>query len=132
VHGLVARVPFCDHRLVEYLFNVPWKFKRFDGREKSLLRAAGEGLLPGSVLRREKSNFPATQDTAYDAMVAREFLALLGRPDSALFEIADPARLRWLTRDIGGPSAALFTRRARERALSVARWLDMYRPRLLR
>src|SRR5262249_52711195 len=39
-HGLEVRVPFCDHRLVDYVFNTPWAFKTFDGREKSLLRAA--------------------------------------------------------------------------------------------
>ena len=40
--GLEVRVPFCDHRLVQYVFNTPWAMKTFDGREKSLLRAAAE------------------------------------------------------------------------------------------
>ena len=44
--GLEVRVPFCDHRLVEYVFNTPWAMKTFDGREKSLLRAAVADLLP--------------------------------------------------------------------------------------
>ncbi|MFP3831158.1 asparagine synthase-related protein, partial [Pseudomonas sp. SIMBA_021] len=50
--GLEVRVPFCDHRLVEYVFNVPWQMKTFDGREKSLLREAVRPLLPESVLNR--------------------------------------------------------------------------------
>lgn len=41
--GLEVRVPYCDHHLVEYVFNVPWSMKGFDGREKSLLRAAAAG-----------------------------------------------------------------------------------------
>ena len=131
VHGLVVRVPYCDHRLVQHMFNVPWQFKRFDGREKSLLRAVAADLLPGPVLQRVKSNFPATQDAFYEALVKQEYLALLGRPDSPIFDVADPARLRWLARDMGGPSSGLFTRRARERVLSLARWLEMYRPRIL-
>lgn len=36
--GLEARVPFADHRIVEYVFNVPWSFKYRNGVEKSLLR----------------------------------------------------------------------------------------------
>ena len=50
--GLEVRVPFCDHRLVEYVFNTPWAMKTFDGREKSLLRAATSDVLPASVAER--------------------------------------------------------------------------------
>ncbi|MFP3373673.1 asparagine synthase-related protein, partial [Pseudomonas sp. SIMBA_068] len=64
--GLEVRVPFCDHRLVEYVFNVPWQMKTFDGREKSLLREAVRPLLPESVLNRVKTPYPATQDGAYE------------------------------------------------------------------
>lgn len=52
--GLEVRVPFCDHRLVEYVFGTPWAHKTFDGREKSLLRAAIADLLPLSVVQRVK------------------------------------------------------------------------------
>ncbi len=129
--GLEVRVPYCDHRLVQYVLNVPWKIKAFDGHEKSLLRAAGARLLPASVLGRRKSHFPTIQDARYDALVKADYKALLERPDSALFDLADPARLRWLARDLGGQSSALFTRRAREHVLALSRWLDMYRPRLV-
>ena len=50
--GLEVRVPFCDHRLVEYVFNTPWSLKTFDGREKSLLRHATADTLPRSVVER--------------------------------------------------------------------------------
>ena len=63
--GLEVRVPFCDHRLVEYVFNTPWAMKTFDGREKSLLRAATADLLPESVAQRVKSPYPSTQDPRY-------------------------------------------------------------------
>ncbi|WP_352669587.1 asparagine synthase-related protein [Mesorhizobium sp. M0166] len=52
--GLEVQVPFCDHRLVEYVFGTPWAHKTFDGREKSLLRAATADLLPLSVVQRVK------------------------------------------------------------------------------
>jgi asparagine synthetase B (glutamine-hydrolysing) len=61
-HGLEVRVPFCDHRLMEYVYNVPWAMKSFDGREKSLLRAAVADLPPAAVLDRRKSLYPGTQD----------------------------------------------------------------------
>src|SRR5213078_259138 len=57
-YGLEVRVPFCDHRLVEYVYNTPWSMKTFDGREKSLLRAATKELLPQSVVDRVKSPYP--------------------------------------------------------------------------
>ena len=60
--GLEVRVPFCDHRLVEYVFGTPWAHKTFDGREKSLLRAATADVLPQSVVQRVKSPYPSTQD----------------------------------------------------------------------
>lgn len=67
--GLEVRVPFCDHRLIEYMFNVPWEMKTRDGVGKWLLREAAGDLLPQSVLQRPKSAFPSTLDTGYDAML---------------------------------------------------------------
>ncbi|WP_424862848.1 asparagine synthase (glutamine-hydrolyzing) [Streptomyces sp. MMS24-I29] len=63
--GLEVRVPFCDHRLVDYVFNTPWAMKTFDGREKSLLRAACLDVLPRPVAQRVKSPYPSTQDPRY-------------------------------------------------------------------
>jgi len=65
--GLEVRVPFCDHRLVDYVYNAPWAMKSFDGREKSLLREATADVLPRSVYDRVKSPYPSTQDPAYVA-----------------------------------------------------------------
>ncbi|MER8824817.1 asparagine synthase (glutamine-hydrolyzing) [Mesorhizobium sp. M0991] len=75
--GLEVRVPYCDHRLVEYLFGTPWAHKTFDRREKSLLRAATADLLPQSVVQRVKSGYPAIQDPTYDTMLRNRFTALL-------------------------------------------------------
>ncbi|MGE6734716.1 asparagine synthase (glutamine-hydrolyzing), partial [Streptomyces sp. NPDC059900] len=63
--GLEVRVPFCDHRLVEYVYNAPWSLKSFDGREKTLLREATADVLPRSVYDRVKSPYPSTQDPKY-------------------------------------------------------------------
>ena len=63
--GFEARVPFCDYRLVQYLFNVPYSMKTIDNAEKSLLRRALKGYLPEEVRTRKKSAYPSTTDPVY-------------------------------------------------------------------
>ncbi|HPU58935.1 MAG TPA: asparagine synthase (glutamine-hydrolyzing), partial [Candidatus Avimonas sp.] len=67
--GLEARVPFADHRIIEYVFNIPWEIKFKDGVEKSLLREAGKGLLPEKVLYRKKSPYPKTYHPNYERLL---------------------------------------------------------------
>ena len=68
--SLEVRVPFCDYRIAEYLYAVPWEYKDYRGREKGLLRRAVEGLLPQEVLFRKKSPYPKTWDPRYEQLVA--------------------------------------------------------------
>ena len=75
--GLEVRVPFCDHRLVEYVYNAPWALKTYDGREKSLLRGAARDVLPDSVVERVKSPYPSTR-TEYGAAIQEQIKDLLG------------------------------------------------------
>ena len=63
--GLEIRVPFCDRRIVEYLYTVPWAYKDYRGREKGLLRHAFRDLLPEEIIHRKKSPYPKTWDPAY-------------------------------------------------------------------
>jgi len=67
--GLEVRVPFCDHRLAEYAYNIPWNFKAFEGREKGLLREAFKNILPHEIVYRKKSPYPKTFDTKFFAAV---------------------------------------------------------------
>ncbi len=57
---LEVRVPFADHRIVEYVWNIPWSMKMIDGQEKGILRRALRGVLPEEVLYRKKSPYPKT------------------------------------------------------------------------
>jgi len=129
--GLEVRVPYCDVRLVEYAYNVPWELMTFDGREKSLLRAAAADLLPRSILERRKSHYPSTRDEAYAEAVGREFLDLLGRPGARVFDLVDHGRVRLLARDVGRGASRVTTRRWRELVLALDLWLSEYRPRCL-
>lgn len=94
--GLEVRVPYCDHRLVEYVFGTPWAYKTFDGREKSLLRAATADLLPQSVSQRVKSMYPAIQDPTYYRMLRARFTVLLNDRNAAVAPLLSAARCRTL------------------------------------
>lgn len=87
--GLEARVPFADHRIVEYLWNVPWHMKCKDGTVKGLLRASADGLLPGEVLYRRKSPYPKTYDPAYENLLRTSIVEVLSDTRSPLRELID-------------------------------------------
>ena len=74
VNGLEVRVPFCDHRLVQYVWNIPWELKMVEDREKGLLRKAMEQTLPQDVLWRKKSPYPKTHNPSYMSAV-KEWLS---------------------------------------------------------
>lgn len=125
--GLEVRVPYSDHRLVEYAFNTPWLLKSSDGREKSLLRAAGAGLAPDSVLHRPKNHYPAThhpdynrglQELARDALSVAQVRALADESRIKPCLDTPPERLEW------GHRLRL------ERVVDLALWLDHHRPEL--
>jgi len=88
-YGLEVRVPFCDHRIVEYLWNVPWAMKNAGGVEKGLLRRAMAGILPDDVLWRKKSPYPTTHDPAYLRAVKALLVDRLGQPSSRLAPLVD-------------------------------------------
>jgi asparagine synthase (glutamine-hydrolysing) len=127
--GLEVRVPFCDHRLVEYVYNAPWALKTYDGREKSLLRGAARDVLPESVVQRVKSPYPSTQDVHYVADIQQQALDLLAQPGHDVFGVIDPD---WLVRAAREDPARITSphRHGIERTLDVATWLDLYHPRL--
>ncbi len=82
--GLELRVPFCDHRLVEYVWNIPWEMKNYRNREKGLLRMALTGMLPEDVLWRKKSPYPKTHNPAFLGAVRDLMLSKLEDTSSPL------------------------------------------------
>ncbi|KJK58069.1 asparagine synthase (glutamine-hydrolyzing) [Saccharothrix sp. ST-888] len=122
-NGLEVRVPFCDHRLVQYVFNTPWAMKSFDGREKSLLRAAVRNTLPAAVADRVKSPYPSTQDPDYPLGLRTELAEATADPKAPVHALLDPAALADALRPDSDPQA---NRAATELALDLNAWLRGY------
>lgn len=87
--GLEARVPFADHRIVEYVYNVPWDMKYREGMEKRLLRDACKDQLPPELLYRKKSPYPKTYSPAYEALLAERFRRMLDDPQAPVHRFLD-------------------------------------------
>lgn len=87
--GLEARVPFADHRIVEYVYNVPWSMKYENGMEKKLLRDACKDLLPPQLLYRKKSPYPKTYSPVYEALLTERFRKILSDPQAPVHRFLD-------------------------------------------
>lgn len=94
--GLEVRVPFCDYRIAEYLYGVPWAYKDYQGKEKGLLRTAMADYLPEEVLWRKKSPYPKTFDPRYQKLVLQRLKALISDTHAPLFHLAARSGIRML------------------------------------
>lgn len=129
--GLEARVPFADHRIVSYLWNVPWQMKSPDGIVKGLLRKAGEQYLPHDILYRKKSPYPKTYHPGYEAEIARRLREVLANPNAPLRSIVDTKKVEhflsmpsdygkpWYGQLMAGPQMLAYM-------LQVNYWMEKY------
>ncbi|MGW4055455.1 asparagine synthase (glutamine-hydrolyzing) [Streptomyces sp. NPDC004779] len=124
--GLEVRVPFCDHRLVEYVFNTPWAVKTFDGREKSLLRAATRDVLPESIVKRVKAPYPSTQDSGYEKKLRDRLAEILGNGDAPVLPLLDKERVRGRLDGSISTASTQITRIDLEVPLWLNAWLESY------
>ena len=132
--GLEVRVPFCDYRIAEYLYGVPWEYKDHKGKEKGLLRTAMEGILPEEVLWRKKSPYPKTMDPRYLQLVTQRMEQVLEKKHAPLFELVSrEAVRRVLNEDPVWPWYGQLMRRPQTIAylLQVNHWLEHYHVDLL-
>ncbi len=132
--GLEVRVPFCDYRIAEYLYGVPWEFKDHKNKEKGLLRCAMDGVLPEDVLWRKKSPYPKTYDPKYMEMVSRELKLLLERKDAPIYGlISKKTLLRLLDTESVWPWYGQLMKQPQTIAymLQINFWLEHYKVTLL-
>ncbi|MEV8323339.1 asparagine synthase (glutamine-hydrolyzing) [Kitasatospora sp. NPDC056731] len=128
--GLEVRVPFCDHRLVEYLWNVPWALKAPDGRAKGLFRDAVRDLLPPQVADRPKSGYPSTPAVRYTEVLTARAHELLADPNAPVFELVDRELVRRLLaegRPLPSPRTAPNPVGGLDHLVQVDEWLRAYR-----
>ena len=74
------RVPFCDYRLAEYVWNIPWEMKALNGREKGLLRYVARKFLPPEIVDRKKSPYPKTHNPTFLAKVKTMLSDIISNP----------------------------------------------------
>ena len=94
--NLEARVPFSDHHLIEYLWNVPWEYKYYKNQEKGLLREAFKDKLPEEVLYRKKNPYPKTHDPFYADIVANLLNERLDNKDSIIYKLFNMDKIKEL------------------------------------
>lgn len=87
--GLEARVPLADHRIMEYVFNVPWSMKYQNGVEKTLLRDACADLLPEELLHRKKSPYPKTYHPGYEKLLIERLTAIVNDSNAPIAPLID-------------------------------------------
>jgi asparagine synthase (glutamine-hydrolysing) len=117
--GFEVRVPFCDYRLVEYVWNIPWSQKSVGGIEKGVLRRACEDLLPHDVLYRKKSPYPTAAHPRYQEGVRQRALEILNDPNARIRPFVDVDQLKKLP--AGGSLNSPF-----ERLIQTEGWLRAY------
>lgn len=129
--GLEARVPFADHRILSYVYNIPWNMKCRNGQTKSLLLEAGRTLLPDKVLFRKKSPYPKTYDPAYESLLADRLKNMVDQSNSPLSGIVDKKKLEhflkspsdygkpWYGQLMAGPQMLAYL-------LQVGYWIEKY------
>ncbi len=125
--GFEVRVPFCDYRLVEYLWNIPFEMKSIDNIEKGILRRAFEGILEDDVRNRRKSAYPSTKDAAYLEGISQWMIDVLDDEQSPILPMIDAERVRMIAEgndeDINGSKA----RQLLDYLLQINGWLKEYK-----
>ena len=133
-NGFEVRVPFCDYRIVEYAWNIPWEMKEYKGREKGLLRKAMEGFLPDEIIYRKKSPYPKTHNPTYLSKVKNELDKIIKDKNSKINTLLNQKYLEeiletegkaftrpWFGQLMTGPQLMAYL-------IQVEFWLEKYNP----
>ena len=136
-NGFEIRVPFCDRRLVEYVWNIPWKMKALNGREKGLLRYTMKDILPSEIVDRKKSPYPKTFNPTYLAKVKEMLQKIMDDSNAPITDILN----RKVIMDILETDGKAFTRpwfgqlmtgpQLMAYLVQVNMWLEKYQPKII-
>lgn len=132
--GLEVRVPYCDHRIAEYAWNIPWDIKNACGMEKGIMRLAVRHLLPESIYTRKKCAYPKTHDPEYTRLVSQTLNYVLSDNNAPIHALIDKNFMEemlgspsiitpWFGQLMTGPQLFAFL-------LQLNMWLEEYRVRI--
>ena len=135
-NGFEIRVPFCDYRLAEYVWNIPWEMKALNGREKGLLRYAMKDILPDEIVERKKSPYPKTWNPSYTETVKNKLLDIMNKKDAPINNLLDKNKIfeiintngksftrPWFGQLMTGPQLMAYL-------CQVNMWLEHYNPEI--
>lgn len=135
-NGLEIRVPFCDYRIVEYMWNVPWEIKALNGREKGLLRYVVRDLLPEEIIERKKSPYPKTHNPSYLKTVKNKLAKIMDDKNAPINSLLNKEYIMdilntdgmsftrpWFGQLMTGPQLMAYL-------IQVNMWLKKYNPKI--
>lgn len=135
-NGFELRVPFCDYRLAQYVWNIPWEMKALNGREKGLLRHIAEKILPEEIVKRKKSPYPKTHNPTYLAKVKDMFGKVLADKNAPIHDLLNVPYMEeilatdgkaftrpWFGQLMTGPQLMAYL-------CQVNMWLEKYQPKI--
>ena len=135
-NGFEVRVPFCDYRIVEYMWNIPWEMKAYKGREKGLLRHCMEDFLPQEIVYRKKSPYPKTHNPNYLKIVKEKLYKIVSDSESPINNLLNKKYILdiiatdgkaftrpWFGQLMTGPQLMAYL-------IQVNIWLERYNPTL--
>lgn len=135
-NGFEVRVPFCDYRIVEYVWNIPWEMKAYKGREKGLLRHVMEGFLPEEIIYRKKSPYPKTHNPNYLTAVKTKLRNIMDDKNSPIRNLLNEDYIMdilengentfkrpWFGQLMTGPQLMAYL-------CQVNTWLEKYQPKI--
>lgn len=135
--NLEVRVPFCDYRLVEYMWNVPWEIKALNGREKGLLRHITRNILPKEIVDRKKSPYPKTHNPNYLLKVKEMLTKIMNDTNSPIHSLINKDYVfkiinsngksftkPWFGQLMTGPQLMAYL-------IQINQWLEIYNPKII-
>ena len=136
-NGLELRVPFCDYRIAEYVWNIPWEMKALNGREKGLLRFIMKDELPEEIIKRKKSPYPKTWNPNYLGLVKKNLHDIIENEKSPILELLNKDDIEkiietdgksftrpWFGQLMTGPQLMAYL-------IQVNIWLEVYKPQII-
>lgn len=124
--SLEVRVPFGDHRLMEYVWNIPWEMKMLDSIEKGLLRSAFAHMLPEDVVYRKKSAYPNVPSPAYDEATRAWATRILDNSNAAIQPLLNSQVVRNMLESNGPGRSGMAQVSLFERIILINEWLEKY------